>query len=810
MALPYTTQAGKLAYQEATALWKAINFRAGDFKALRGLKSSIGEIKTIKTGLRAAQNQISSNYRKLEFDIGKTKKAGELVSDKLKIQDKLLDQIKRGAFKEINPSWGARLNAFLNVLNAGFSTFMVLKNEEIQALNIESERVQAAAVQDAFTRSINNSIQIKTDRKLIEQLKQSDQKTRDRVYAIEKESITFRQKINDITYEVREGRRKVEATISTQIQNANTKIQDLTNKFNTALGNTATNAQNTIQSAINKLQQQVAELQRPSTQNSEVSRLQTKIETLTKTVDNVPTALQKVLDISQDTTKRLVEASTKPLIESDRRWGVTITPATVTPATINYSSGGIVVPNLARITPATVRYSDFSTSDLGLQIKVQQERELDALERQIAATNSGLSSSYQQIAQAKATADAALKEARIKGVPVNTIEIENRIREQEAKLNTGLNTVNTRIGNIERVNEQSNRKLDQILPKLDSIIPTIAGIPLIAARATTDMIKPSIPTPETIANATATGMCRSLQNGCGRNAIDDAIGNINQHNTSNTGSVLDALNTGANAAQLTLLNTINGKLGDALPGGIGGKLSRLSSWLHLDRALNLLTFAATVHNAFQLSNDIAVTLGSALSNVLQLIGIKNDDGSSLDIGQIINSSVENFVKGIIGAENYQQMSQTFAKANRIYQASVNVLNSFQGLSSIILTGLEMTAGKVAKIGNALRKSGEVLESAYGWMNPQPKFNRVTQLLETLQNGASTIQMVTQAPLDVINATTELTNATTELTNAIKEDGNSTNKGKESPEPDQLTATAATAKLASAGLDMIDLDLEADE
>jgi outer membrane protein TolC len=96
------------------------------------------------------------------------------------------------------------------------------------------------------------------------------------------------------------------------------------------------------------------------------------------------------------------------------------------------------------------------------------------------------------------------------------------------------------------------------------------------------------------------------------------------------------------------------------------------------------------------------------------------------------------------------------------------------------------------------------------MNPQPKFNRITQTLENLQQGASTIQMVTQAPLDIINATTELTTATTELTNAIKQDENLVNKGKEAPEPDKLKADESTAKVASAGLELIDLDLDPDD
>ena len=65
----------------------------------------------------------------------------------------------------------------------------------------------------------------------------------------------------------------------------------------------------------------------------------------------------------------------------------------------------------------------------------------------------------------------------------------------------------------------------------------------------------------------------------------------------------------------------------------------------------------------------------------------------------------------------------------------NVLNSFMSLTQTVLQAAEMIAAYTGRIGNALKKGGVVLENAYGWMNPQPKFNRVTQTLESLQNGA---------------------------------------------------------------------------
>ncbi|BBD60603.1 hypothetical protein NIES2109_34020 [Nostoc sp. HK-01] len=300
------------------------------------------------------------------------------------------------------------------------------------------------------------------------------------------------------------------------------------------------------------------------------------------------------------------------------------------------------------------------------------------------------------------------------------------------------------------------------------------------------------------------------------NRIEDKANQNNNKLDQNSNKLdqLNALLNGLDLAGIAALNSkldlVNNKLGPQLPGGLATKLVNGFKWLQLDRALNLLTFAATIHNAFMLSNDVGQTLLGALNNVLQVIGLKDDSGQPFDIGSIISSTIENFIKSIVGSENYQAITTVWAKANRIYQATTNVLNAFQGLASTILNALEITAGRVGKIGNALRKAGEVLDNAYSWMNPQPKFNRVTTFLEGLQNGASTIQMVTQIPLDVINATTQLTEANTEFIKALKEDDKPENKGTNDQEPQQLKAELAASKLASLGQEMTEATLEADE
>lgn len=359
-----------------------------------------------------------------------------------------------------------------------------------------------------------------------------------------------------------------------------------------------------------------------------------------------------------------------------------------------------------------------------------------------------------------------------------TKDIENNKKE--------IANIDTKLRDQEKVN-------DSALPKLDQIIGTLAFIPARAASA----IRPDIPTIPQIEAAAATGTCRTTQpGGCMNKALKDNASDITNNNNTNAANILDAVNTGANAALLAGQETILARLGAQLPGGIGGKLSRFADWMHLDRVLNILIFAATIHNALMLSNDIGQTLSGALKNVLQLIGLKKEDGSAFDIGSVISGSIENLIKGAIGADNYVELKEAWAKVNRIYQATNNVINAFQNISSTILSGMELIGSYTGKIGNALKKGGEVLDDAYGWMNPQPKFNRITEGLQKLQEGASTIQQVTQAPLDVINAVTELQTANTELIKAFKEDDKPENKATPIPEPDKLKADELAAKINS--------------
>jgi len=309
--------------------------------------------------------------------------------------------------------------------------------------------------------------------------------------------------------------------------------------------------------------------------------------------------------------------------------------------------------------------------------------------------------------------------------------------------------IKRRLTERELVDKEVNEKLKIITPvlpelnaKLDRITPTILGIPAIVGKIPDqtvgkipNAITPLIPTIPQIGDVVQDKVCNPQCQLPSISAGNNATNAVNQAKN----DLADKIDKTNNAAQTGLLVEILSRLGDKIPGGLSGKLVDGFKWLHLDRILNILTFIATVQNHLMLSNDIGQTLIGAINNGLQLIGLKDDKQQPINVGQIISGTIENLIKGIVGTENYATLSAQWAKANRIYQATTNVLNSFMGLTQTVLQAAEMIAAYTGKIGNALRKGGVVLENAYGWMNPQPKFNRVTQTLESLQNGASTIQ-----------------------------------------------------------------------
>jgi hypothetical protein len=304
---------------------------------------------------------------------------------------------------------------------------------------------------------------------------------------------------------------------------------------------------------------------------------------------------------------------------------------------------------------------------------------------------------------------------------------------------------------------------------------------------------------------TGTGTQPCKGNQCGQATLDQA-----EKNGEDIQKLLDYLNLLGIGDIKKTVDRIDQKVGPQLyddrgnKTGLAGaaiktfeKINKVGDYLHLDRVLNVLTFATTVHNATMLSNNLVQTLEYAVSNVLAAVGIKDAENNPLDIQKIVNRTVEDLLKGAVGAENYTVLKTEWKKANRIYQASANLLNNLQSLRYSITGALDTIGSMNAKVGNALKKYGVLGDNAYPWFNPSPNFdNKYMRSLETVEQVVSNIDSVASEVLSAQETVTEIGKQKTELETAIK-------AGTEKPgvDNDQQKAKAAAAKTASKSPDL---------
>lgn len=273
-------------------------------------------------------------------------------------------------------------------------------------------------------------------------------------------------------------------------------------------------------------------------------------------------------------------------------------------------------------------------------------------------------------------------------------------------------------------------------------------------------------TPEAIETAAAAGTCRTLQPG---NCLSPTADNAKEaaDNAKANGTKLDRLNTALQGLDLGLLKVMDNKLGPQLVGGLSGKLGRLSQWLRIDRALNLLTYAAVLHNAMMLSNDFAQTLIAATNAFIKAFVLKDDEAATFDLSTVLGKSIENTAKSIFGGKTVAYWEVQWKKCNRIYQAAANVINRFTNIASAIFTVLEVLGSRISKIGNALRWYGDIGDKAYDTMNESDNFQHPIFIkMQKLQTAASAIETVSSSVTTVKEEYKSLQTDTKELKTAI--------------------------------------------
>jgi hypothetical protein len=258
-----------------------------------------------------------------------------------------------------------------------------------------------------------------------------------------------------------------------------------------------------------------------------------------------------------------------------------------------------------------------------------------------------------------------------------------------------------------------------------------------------------------------------------------------------------------------VVGTINTKMGALLPEGLSGWMLRFTQHQILDRAIGIITLAATIHNATQLSSNIGITLIQSMQNVLDFFGLKDSEGKGYDIATLVGGGINNFLTSVLGAENLAGIKKEWNKYNRIYQAAGNLFSSLSGMADSMTSALQVIGGQTGKIGNALRAWGVVSDKAYNWMNPTPNFsNPLLTKLNSLEETASIVENVSSQPQTVKSAKDELAASSAALADSLEQKPNAP-QGKIIPEAAQIKTEQIAVIASSAGKDLVEEDLEPD-
>jgi hypothetical protein len=257
--------------------------------------------------------------------------------------------------------------------------------------------------------------------------------------------------------------------------------------------------------------------------------------------------------------------------------------------------------------------------------------------------------------------------------------------------------------------------------------------------------------------------------------INQNIANTDNNRALETAGIIGAIGVvGAGVAMnRDILNGLSTSVSN-----LGTQMSNLFRKLGIDRMLNMLNTGLLLHNAMMLSNNLAQSLLYIIDNVINFIGFQATDaeGNVITASQVLGGTIQNFIIGMIGEEAYINARIELNKANRIYQAATNVAYTVVSFADIIKEISEIIVENTGKIGNALRRSGAVLENSYNIMPErngiktamQKKLERFNEGLQELTEGAETFVELTELLVEGKENIRELTTGMGEFDKSLQE------------------------------------------
>lgn len=743
---------------------------------------------------------------------------------------KFMDAFKNGNLKSPEMGKTGGWLAYANLLLAAVGVILGIRNakdinqlsnnlDELQDINARMVQVQSDELSGQLRLLKKFNSEIKTINKKVEDNNKNLTSFAQDLRSAMNNGVKAREMANDSLYETRVNNQRNKDAIAA----LNTRFLDLQSKFTNQVNGIASGFQKTVSEQLAKLQQQVTNvttiannaiakdnetvskansaiakanealnkanqipknLEQPSKQ--EIKEITSKVEKINKTVADIPT----LFNITQATIKQVVDRGLTPLSKIAEPWGITVTPATVTPATVTVSDGGAVTVTPATVTAATVTPAQFSSSAIGREIdkKISNVPDQKAKIEELADKDSVLAGSINNL-----------------GMNINAINDRINKMNQSSVFqlqNSQIDGLKTRVNNLEKQINDNKQDLEKInndlkiqdimnkdgLNVLNGLKPLVLLLPAIDAK-----INGLTPTINNIPNATANQVVPEIRPNveqaiCGSKCLPNFLGNqtndINNAAAAANNNLLDKINVGLNAANLAadgaamgMLGTINNKLGDQIPGGLGGMLTKFRKWSGIDRIINLLSITTSIHNAIMLSNNVVDTLFTILDNIIAIPRLVADsEAEPVDSREVFNGAFDSFMKGIFGVQQWEDFKTRWAAANRIYQSSSNVIDNVRQMGSNISDSVQIVGSWTAELGNGLVEEGILGEDNWKYKPEDPKikggiFGKIDKFNNTvgeLDDKLNSILQVTQNIRDIVETANQIKQETSEIRTALSQ------------------------------------------
>ena len=211
------------------------------------------------------------------------------------------------------------------------------------------------------------------------------------------------------------------------------------------------------------------------------------------------------------------------------------------------------------------------------------------------------------------------------------------------------------------------------------------------------------------------------------------------------------INNGLNTTIIARLETLN--------------LFLRKAWqtTRIQKVLDFFVFVGVMHNMLMLSRDVGETFGWLFGQMLNIVGIEDENGSTIDVGGWFASTVESSLRRLLGDELYEGAREAWNKASSVLRAASMVIWTVRSITDSSQDLMEWIGENTGKIGNALKRYGVVGERSYKWMSERAqvrnrfraRFNRATNTLENAEDLASSFSTATGNVLEIQQETGEL-------------------------------------------------------